>query len=65
MYAIRSYYGRRVVAILGTMLELGAASPASHFRIGHLLAGTAVDRLITHGEGAESIARGAVDGGMA
>lgn len=56
--------GRRVVAILGTMLELGAASPASHFRIGHLLAGMEADRLITHGEEAESIARGAVEGGM-
>jgi len=56
--------GRRVVAVLGTMLELGAASPASHFRIGHLLAGAEVDRLITHGEDADSIARGAVQGGM-
>lgn len=56
--------GRRVVAILGTMLELGAASPASHFRIGHLLAGAGADRLITHGEGADAIARGAVEGGM-
>jgi len=56
--------GRRVVAVLGTMLELGAASPASHFRIGHLLAGAEVDRLITHGEDADTIARGAVQGGM-
>jgi len=56
--------GRRVVAVLGSMLELGAASPASHFRIGHLVAGAEVDRLITHGEEAESIARGAVEGGM-
>ncbi|HEY5765473.1 MAG TPA: UDP-N-acetylmuramoyl-tripeptide--D-alanyl-D-alanine ligase [Candidatus Deferrimicrobiaceae bacterium] len=56
--------GRRVVAILGTMLELGAASPASHFRIGHLVAGMAVDRLVTHGEGAEPIAAGAIEGGM-
>jgi len=56
--------GRRVVAVLGSMLELGAASPASHFRIGHLVAGAEVDRLITHGEEAEAIARGAVEGGM-
>lgn len=66
--AIRSLHplrkGRRVVAILGSMLELGAAAPASHFRIGHLVAGVEVDRLIAHGEGAEAIAAGAVEGGM-
>ena len=55
---------RRVVAVLGTMLELGESSPASHFRIGHLLAAAEVDLLITHGEGGESIARGALEGGM-
>ncbi|GAB4363817.1 MAG: UDP-N-acetylmuramoyl-tripeptide--D-alanyl-D-alanine ligase [Deltaproteobacteria bacterium] len=56
--------GRRVVAVLGTMRELGKASPASHTRIGHLIAGAEVARLITHGEEAEAIARGAVEGGM-
>jgi UDP-N-acetylmuramoyl-tripeptide--D-alanyl-D-alanine ligase len=56
--------GRRVVAILGDMLELGDASPASHFRIGHMLAAAGVDLLIAHGEAAASIAAGAREGGM-
>ena len=56
--------GRRAVAVLADMLELGDAAAASHFRIGHMLAGSGADRLVTHGEHAASIARGAVEGGM-
>jgi UDP-N-acetylmuramoyl-tripeptide--D-alanyl-D-alanine ligase len=46
------------------MLELGEASAASHFRIGHLIAGSGLDLLFTFGEHAAQIARGAVEGGM-
>ena len=56
--------GRRSVVVLADMLELGEASAASHFRIGNLLAGIGPDRLFTHGSEAESIARGAREGGM-
>ncbi len=56
--------GRRSVAILGDMLELGEVSASSHFRIGHLLAGAGVDLLLTFGEEAAQIARGALEGGM-
>ncbi len=55
---------RRTVAVLADMLELGEASPASHFRIGHLLAGMGVDLLFTFGEMAAHIGRGAREGGM-
>lgn len=55
---------RRTVAILGDMLELGEASPASHYRIGHLAAGSSVGVLFTFGEEAERIGRGAIEGGM-
>jgi UDP-N-acetylmuramoyl-tripeptide--D-alanyl-D-alanine ligase len=56
--------GRRAVAVLGDMLELGAASAASHFRIGHLAAGCGLDLLFTFGDEAARIARGAIEGGM-
>jgi UDP-N-acetylmuramoyl-tripeptide--D-alanyl-D-alanine ligase len=56
--------GRRCVAVLGDMLELGEASAASHFRIGHLAAGSGLDLLFAFGEAAEGIARGALEGGM-
>jgi UDP-N-acetylmuramoyl-tripeptide--D-alanyl-D-alanine ligase len=62
---LRSLRGeRRSVAVLGDMLELGEASAASHFRIGHLIAGSGLDLLFTFGEHAAQIARGAVEGGM-
>jgi UDP-N-acetylmuramoyl-tripeptide--D-alanyl-D-alanine ligase len=56
--------GRRSVAILGDMLELGEVSASSHFRIGHMLAGAGVSILFTFGGDAAQIARGALEGGM-
>jgi UDP-N-acetylmuramoyl-tripeptide--D-alanyl-D-alanine ligase len=56
--------GRRALVVLADMLELGEASGVSHFRIGHMLAGTEVALLFTFGEEAASIARGAKEGGM-
>jgi UDP-N-acetylmuramoyl-tripeptide--D-alanyl-D-alanine ligase len=56
--------GRRGVAVLGDMLELGEASAVSHFRIGHLIGGAGLDLLFTFGEEAAGIARGALEGGM-
>jgi UDP-N-acetylmuramoyl-tripeptide--D-alanyl-D-alanine ligase len=55
---------RRSVIVMGDMLELGEASAASHFRIGHLIAGSGMDLLFTFGEEGARIARGALEGGM-
>jgi UDP-N-acetylmuramoyl-tripeptide--D-alanyl-D-alanine ligase len=54
--------GRRV-AVLGEMLELGAASDAGHRVVGEAAART-VDWLVVVGDGADGIGGGAVDAGM-
>ncbi len=56
-------FGRRKVAILGDMMELGKYSTDEHRRIG-LHAVTAVDLLITIGLRARKIAAGALEGGL-
>jgi UDP-N-acetylmuramoyl-tripeptide--D-alanyl-D-alanine ligase len=56
--------GRRTVVVFGDMLELGQSAPASHFRIGHLIAALKVSRLFAFGPEAANAARGAQDGGM-
>ncbi|ABQ28122.1 UDP-N-acetylmuramoyl-tripeptide--D-alanyl-D-alanine ligase [Geotalea uraniireducens] len=53
----------RAIAILGDMLELGTGSVAAHREVG-LLAATCVERLYAMGEMAETVAAGAVDGGL-
>ncbi|MBI5220886.1 MAG: UDP-N-acetylmuramoyl-tripeptide--D-alanyl-D-alanine ligase [Candidatus Liptonbacteria bacterium] len=55
--------GRRKVAILGDMLELGPQSDEAHEQIGRLAAGSA-DVLITVGRNAKHIAAGARAEGM-
>ena len=47
---------RRVVAVLGHMAELGDIAPEEHERVGELAARLGVDRLITVGTEAKSIA---------
>lgn len=57
---------RRRIAVLGEMLELGEASEALHADVGRELARRdAVDLIVTVGEGAEPIARGAIEEGLA
>ena len=56
--------GRRSVAVLGDMLELGADSPALHRSVGEYLAEKRVDRLYTVGKGGNQIAVGARQRGM-
>ena len=47
---------RRVVAVLGQMAELGDIGPEEHERVGELAARLGIDRLITVGTEAKSIA---------
>ncbi len=54
----------RPVAVLGDMLELGAVSDDAHFAIGERVASAGIEKLITFGNAAKSIARGAVSCGM-
>lgn len=59
--------GRRTWAVLGEMLELGAASTVEHERVGTLARRLGVDRLVVVGAGARAVheaalAEGSVDG---
>lgn len=56
--------GRRLVAVLGEMKELGAESPALHREIGRDLGRRRVASLVAVGEGAVPIAEGAAEAGM-
>lgn len=60
---LASVGGRRRVAILGEMRELGVHSRAFHQEVGRLAA-TSVDELICVGEGTLAIASGAREGGL-
>lgn len=56
--------GKRSVAVLGDMLELGSDSPALHRSVGAYLAEKKTDRLFTVGLGGNQIAVGARQHGM-
>lgn len=56
--------GARLIVVMGTMAELGPISTAEHERVGELAARLRVDRLITVGSGASSIAMAAVREGL-
>lgn len=63
--AVTPAAGRRI-AVLGDMLELGAASADLHRRCGRVAAGSRVDILVAiGGVDADAMAAGARDGGMA
>ncbi len=51
--------GRRTVAVLGEMLELGSSAEADHLAVGEAVAGAGIDLLVTVGPGADPIASGA------
>lgn len=53
--------GRRRIAVLGDMLELGAASEMAHIEAGRLAAELRVDVLITVGERGRGMAQGYTD----
>ena len=54
----------RLIAVLGEMAELGAISEEEHDRVGEMAARIRVDRLLTVGETARTIARAAIREGM-
>ncbi len=56
--------GRRSVAVLGDMLELGSQSGALHRRVGAHLSYLGIDRLVAIGKGGYQIAIGARQMGM-
>lgn len=56
--------GRRSVAVLGDMLELGSDSPALHRSVGAYVAERKIDKLFTVGKKASQIAVGARQSGM-
>jgi len=61
----RAFHGKRVILVLGDMLELGDLSREAHERIGRdLVASINPSYLITVGHEAKYIATGAVDGGL-
>jgi UDP-N-acetylmuramoyl-tripeptide--D-alanyl-D-alanine ligase len=59
--AIGERSGRRTVAVLGEMLELGAEHEAGHRAIGAVAADLGIDVLVVVGEAASGIAAGAGD----
>jgi UDP-N-acetylmuramoyl-tripeptide--D-alanyl-D-alanine ligase len=54
----------RLIAVLGTMAELGPVAEVEHDRIGALAARIRVDRLVTVGDPARTIAVAAIREGM-
>jgi UDP-N-acetylmuramoyl-tripeptide--D-alanyl-D-alanine ligase len=56
--------GRRCVAVLGEMAELGDAATEEHDRLGDLVARLGIEELVTVGEVGRVIARGAVREGI-
>lgn len=57
--------GRRRVAVLGEMLELGDDSHERHVEVGKRAAALGIDRVVAVGAGAAGIAEGAGERGMA
>lgn len=55
----------RKIAVLGNMYELGNMEQSGHFEVGKTAAALPVDYLITVGNLAKWVARGALDGGLA
>ena len=59
--AIGRRSGRRTVAVLGEMLELGAAADTEHARLGTLTEELGIDTVVVVGEGARRILSGRPD----
>lgn len=57
-------YGKKKIAVLGSMLELGEYSARGHTEVGQYLAGKKVDMIFTYGTAVKRVCRGAVDAGF-
>src|SRR5262249_53765089 len=57
--------GKRAVAVLGDMLELGSQEDEEHHSVGLVVRERGIDRLVTVGERARGIARAARAAGVA
>ncbi|MBM7557938.1 UDP-N-acetylmuramoyl-tripeptide--D-alanyl-D-alanine ligase [Halanaerobacter jeridensis] len=55
---------QRKIAVLGDMLELGTVAEDEHYKLGAVVAAEGIDYLITIGDLAAEIARGAEDNGV-
>jgi len=65
LQALRETAGeKKAVAVLGNMLELGAGTEDGHTAVGKAAASYGVEYLITVGDLAEYIAKGAAEAGM-
>lgn len=56
--------GKKKIAVLGSMLEMGKCSVSGHEEVGKYLAGKKVDILITYGKPARHIRNGAISSGF-
>lgn len=56
--------GRRKIAVLGDMLEMGSYSSQAHKEVGEYVAKSSLDYLFSVGKEAENISLGALDAGM-
>lgn len=61
---LKEFPGRRKIAVLASMLELGEQSRAAHKKIGSYIFEKNIDILVTVGDKAEMIAVGASEAGM-
>ncbi len=55
--------GKRI-AVLGDMAELGESSGEAHYEVGRIVATLGIDVLVTVGDAARNMKRGAIDGGL-
>ena len=65
LQVLSMYEGKKKIAVLGDMYELGKYSESGHYKTGANAYRLKVDRLIAVGELAKDIAKGAIDAGMA
>lgn len=61
---LTEFPGKRKIAVLASMLELGEESAAAHKNIGNYISEKNIDILVTVGKKAEMIAAGAKEAGM-